>query len=200
VNLYYQIRARNGAVAPTATTWTIGVNRVEDYVPSQVEIVGVRQQSSGSFLSVGVVTGNITSTAAAAPTVVAGQVIPAISATAAQGAIPISHTLVAAASNNATSLKASVGRLVGGVALNRNATTAYLKLFNKASAPTMGTDTPIFNIPLPANVPVSVTDLIGIYGFSFATGIAYAITAGQPLLDNTALAVAGDVTLNISYI
>jgi hypothetical protein len=44
--LFLQIRARNGTVAPaTTTTWTVGMLRVEDYVPTQVSLVSTRVQS-----------------------------------------------------------------------------------------------------------------------------------------------------------
>lgn len=53
--LYYQIRCRNGTVAPTATTWTIGMLRVEDYIAQQVEITGTRQQSANNSLPANII-------------------------------------------------------------------------------------------------------------------------------------------------
>jgi len=73
VELYYQIRARNGTTNPASgTTWTIGMLRVEDYIAQQVEITSTRQQSSGLSLPVSVVSvpsttvsGSVTATLAA---------------------------------------------------------------------------------------------------------------------------------------
>jgi hypothetical protein len=72
----------------------------------------------------------------------------------------------------------------------------FLKLYNKASAPTVGTDTPVFTIPLKAGTGYSKSFL---YGRNFATGIAYGITKLQADSDTTALA-AGDVTGSIGWI
>jgi len=59
-----------------------------------------------------------------------------------------------AATTNATSAKASAGEVHVILATNTTATVKYLKLYNKASAPTVGTDTPILTIALPiSNVP-----------------------------------------------
>jgi hypothetical protein len=56
VVLFLQLRARNGTVAPaTTTTWTVGMCRVENYVPTQVDIVGTRQQSLANSLPTTVV-------------------------------------------------------------------------------------------------------------------------------------------------
>ena len=50
--LYLQIRSLNATTAPTATTWTMGMISVEDYVPQQVSITSIRQQSSVEALPV----------------------------------------------------------------------------------------------------------------------------------------------------
>lgn len=41
------------------------------------------------------------------------------------------------------------------VTSNINAAARYLKLYNKASAPTVGTDTPVLTIPLPPAPPTT---------------------------------------------
>jgi hypothetical protein len=104
-------------------------------------------------------------------------------------------TLVAAATTNATSVKASAGT-IGFLSIHNNkASVIYLKIFNKASAPTMGTDTPVFNFGIPAGQTFSLYPAMGI---RLSTGIAFAVTGGQALLDTTAL-VAGDAVININY-
>lgn len=102
----------------------------------------------------------------------------------------------AAASTNATSLKASAGNIAAIDVFNVAAYMVFLKLYNKASAPTVGTDTPVWTIPLPANGAFSGDFTAGEY---FSTGIAYAITKLQADADTTAVA-AGDVTGRIKWI
>jgi len=54
--LYVQLRAKNGTTAPASTTtWTIGMVRVEDYIPSQVSLTSTRQQSPNNSLPVNIV-------------------------------------------------------------------------------------------------------------------------------------------------
>jgi hypothetical protein len=108
------------------------------------------------------------------------------------------HTLSrvnAAASTNATSLKASAGNLLRISVFNVAAYSVFLKLYNKASAPTVGTDTPTRTIPIPTGTGFA-EDYI--YGAPFGTGIAYAITKLQADSDTTAV-VAGDLTGEISW-
>lgn len=77
-----------------------------------------------------------------------------------------------AASGNPDFLKAAAGDLMQfwGVC---GITAAFLQVYNKASAPTIGTDTPILTYPIPANGIFTQTLPGGSY---FNTGIAYAFT------------------------
>ncbi|SEE51612.1 hypothetical protein [Bradyrhizobium lablabi] len=102
----------------------------------------------------------------------------------------------AAASTNATSLKVSAGQLYTIDVFNAAAYNVFLKLYNKASAPTVGTDTPVMTIPVQAGGGYSKTWPMGL---SFATGIAYAITKLQADSDTTVV-VAGDLTGNTTWI
>lgn len=107
--------------------------------------------------------------------------------------------LIAAATTNATSVKASAGTLDFCIAINETATVKYLKLYNKASSPTVGTDTPVGVIPIPASTTGAGVALpIPTQGLNFATGVAFAITGARADNDTTALA-AGDVTLTYGY-
>ena len=107
--------------------------------------------------------------------------------------------LLSAASTNATSLKASAGTLYVLYAVNLNAAVRYLKLYNKASAPTVGTDTPVATLPIPASTTGAgfVLDLGP--GFDFATGIAYATTTGVADADTGAVA-ANEIILAGVYV
>lgn len=103
--------------------------------------------------------------------------------------------LISAASTNATSLKASAG-LVHGYSLSNNGSSfAYLKLYNKASSPTVGTDTPVRTIMIPPEGGVERPLSVGI---EFSTGIAYALTGGIADADTTAVA-ANQISVNIDY-
>jgi len=85
-------------------------------------------------------------------------------------------------------------------ASNIGATTAYVKLYNKAAAPTVGTDVPAMVIPVPSNSVngIGTADLaIGHNGFRFALGLGIAITGGVADSDTTAVA-AGQVKVMLS--
>ncbi len=96
--------------------------------------------------------------------------------------------VLSAASTNATSVKASAGQVYTVYAHNINAAVRYLKLYNKASAPTVGTDTPVLTIPIPGNTAGAgaVLDTGGM-GIAFGTGIALAITTGVADADTGAV-------------
>jgi hypothetical protein len=117
--------------------------------------------------------------------------------TTATPANPTVNTLNSAATTNATSVKTSAGNLYNMAISNTSANPRYLKLYNKASAPTVGTDVPMLTITLPANSfnPIN----FGVTGFRFATGIALAITGGATDADTTAVG-ANEVKVLTSYI
>ena len=111
-------------------------------------------------------------------------------------------SFVTAASNNATSLKASAGTLYGLQAFNLAAYPLYVKFYNKASAPAPGSDTAILTVMVPnnstaANGAGSVVKL-GPEGVAFSTGIAYAVVKGISATDNTSVA-ASDGVVSIQY-
>jgi hypothetical protein len=104
--------------------------------------------------------------------------------------------VVAAASTNGTSVKASAGEIASIDLFNVAAYAVYFKLYNKVSTPTVGSDTPVWTIPIPAGGGFSRDFIRGEY---FSIGIAYAITKLQADSDTTALA-AGDVTGRIKWV
>jgi hypothetical protein len=101
---------------------------------------------------------------------------------------PSTSIISSAATTNATSIKASAGTLYNVVANNTGAAVAYVKLYNLAAAPTVGTSVPALTIPVPAGGSVSVP--FGATGARFATGIALAITNLGTDADATAVAAA----------
>lgn len=107
-----------------------------------------------------------------------------------------SRIVSAAASTNATSAKASSGTLHNVHGYNTSATAKFLKIYNKASAPTVGTDVPVITIAIPPTAAFAIDYPNGYY---FGTGIAYALTGAAADGDTTAL-VAGDVVgLNLNF-
>lgn len=107
--------------------------------------------------------------------------------------------LISAASTNATSLKASAGTVYTVFAVNLNAAVRYLKFYNKASAPTVGTDTPVATLPIPASTTGAGFSIDFGPGFDFATGIAYAVTTGATDADTGAVA-ANEIFLVGTYV
>lgn len=108
----------------------------------------------------------------------------------------VSRIVSAAATTNATSAKASAGVLVQLIGYNAAAAIRYVKFYDKASAPTVGTDTPLLTFAIPATTAFVLEFH---YGIRFATGIAYALTTGSADADTGAL-TAGDVLgLNVVY-
>lgn len=103
--------------------------------------------------------------------------------------------VMSAATTNATSLKASSGNVYGIHLHNSGAAAAFFKLYNKASAPTVGTDTPVTTISLSAGQRV---DYDNATGMSFSTGIAYAITNLVADTDTTAVTL-NQVTGHLLY-
>jgi hypothetical protein len=103
--------------------------------------------------------------------------------------------VISAATTNATSVKGSAGQVYGWYLYNANAAVRYLKIYNKASAPTVGTDTPIMTIPIP---PGSAANVEYTNGVAFGTGIAIAITTGVADSDTGAVA-ANEIIVNLLY-
>ncbi len=115
-------------------------------------------------------------------------------------AVPVSgttFTLLSAASNNLTSVKATSGAVHSISLFNFGATTRFVKLFNKASAPILGTDLPILTIPIAPGA--YFTETFGFMGLRSPLGIAMAITANAADADATAVA-AGDVRVTIAFV
>jgi hypothetical protein len=99
--------------------------------------------------------------------------------------------------NNTTgvNIKPSGGQVHGWYLYNNAAAIRVVKLYNKATAPTVGTDTPSHTIVLPANSGANVfTDT----GIAFTTGIGIGVSTGIADNDSTAPA-ANDVTVNLFY-
>jgi hypothetical protein len=110
-------------------------------------------------------------------------------------AATVLYTVNSAATTNAASIKASGANLYGLSVMNASATTKYVRLFNLATAPTVGTSVPIMVVAVPAT---SSKEIEYVPAVRFGTGLAVAITGGAAATDSTAVA-AGDVQLLVSY-
>lgn len=103
--------------------------------------------------------------------------------------------VVSAATTNATSVKGSAGQLYGWYITNTNAAIRYVKFYNKATAPTVGTDTVVLSLGIPGGGAANVfTDM----GIAFSTGIAMSMVTGSANTDATAVAL-GDLVVNLFY-
>lgn len=115
---------------------------------------------------------------------------------AAGGAGYIPYKKTSANTTNATSLKTTQGFVGAGVVHNAGAGAAWLKFYDKATAPAVGTDVPIYVVGIPAAATVSFAmgDRL-----AFAAGIAFAITGGAADGDTTAVATS-QVSASFGYL
>lgn len=105
------------------------------------------------------------------------------------------HRTISAASTNSTSVKGSAGQVYGYLITNTNTNPRYVKLYNKATSPTVGSDTPVMTIMVP---PGGGENLWLTHGLPFATGIALAITTGAADADTGAVA-ANEIIVHLFY-
>jgi len=121
-----------------------------------------------------------------------------VPAVATGGATP--GKLVSAATTNATSVKASAGTLYSLSVGNTNASARYVKFYNKASAPTVGSDTPVQVFTIPGGTAGGGREVqIPVCGIAFSTGIAFATTTGAADSDTGAVA-ANEIVVSYSYL
>lgn len=146
------------------------------------------------------------------PGAYATEPIPAVQVTGTQ---PVSGTVTAtvtppapatpyfvnsAASTNGALILTGTSSVHSLWATNEGASVAYIKLYNKATAPTVGTDVPEMIIPVPAavsGVPGVANPNIGFVAFRFALGLGIAITRNAVFSDTTAVG-AGEVKVKLS--
>ena len=108
----------------------------------------------------------------------------------------ISYKLIGGASTNATVIKSTAGNLSSLLICNDSAAKIYFKLYNKATAPTVGTDVPLMVVPVAvgANQYVDVGTFYGIY---LSAGVSFATTALAA--DADATVVTAGVIVNAVY-
>ena len=121
---------------------------------------------------------------------------PRPNTTGSNGTTP--YKLISLATTNASIVKSSGGNLYSIVAIGLTSTVRYLKLYNKATAPTVGTDVPVMTIPIPANTQGAGISIPFSMGVNFPLGISLAIT-GTAADNGTTAIGAGDVIINLTY-
>jgi hypothetical protein len=180
---YVQVRVLNGGTAPASST-SVNVDAV------------VIQDANGVLVDLVRASGSSASTATLPVQVVSSaQVTVTPAASLALGTSTFHHA-ISAATTNATVVKASVGVISDIVVSNNAASPRYFKLYSKATAPTVGTDTPLKTILIPANSTVAIS--FAPFGLRVTTGIGYALTTGITVADVAAVG-ANEMAVNISY-
>lgn len=114
---------------------------------------------------------------------------------------PTAYFLNSAATTNGNLIITGTSGLQTIYGTNTGAGAAYVKLYNKATAPTVGTDVPEMILPIPAaagGVPGVMPAIdCGFIGHRFPLGLGIAITGGAADTDTTAVA-AGQVKVKLS--
>jgi hypothetical protein len=110
------------------------------------------------------------------------------------------HFKSSANSTNATSVKNSSGAIFNMIIHNTHSgggsgSAIAFRLYDKATAPVVGTDVPMVVIHVSANSSKEINFTSGI---TFTNGIAYSITDGDALLDATVVTADG-VQVYIGY-
>lgn len=183
VPLYVYLWSYNGTVSTASnTTWTVGFWAVESFANQPVFIAGSKHQGTQ------------------APLPVAPTGVQTISGTISPVTVATPYILNSLGSTNGALILTGTGGLHAFYASNIGATAAFVKLYNKAATPTVGTDVPAMIIPIPpavGGIPGIATLPIGFAGFRFALGMGIAITGAADDTDLTAVS-AGQVKVMLS--
>lgn len=157
--------------------------------------------TSGSTIALlkGVLTGLASlNTTAAAPVAAGTNTIGAV------GLVPMvagglsTYSIIAANTNNSTLISAGPHNVYTITVYNPTATIAWLKLYDKATAPNCGTDTPKERHMIPASTSGAGAVIPSDLGTSFSLGLGFCIVTGVADNDNTAPA-AGSAVINVRY-
>ena len=112
------------------------------------------------------------------------------------------HRLVSAAgTTNATLVNGGYTKLHAVNLVCASAAAKFLKIYDKASAPTVGTDTPVATFQLvPTAVNGGLTSInLNESPIHLRSGLAYALTGALADNDTTALTAADVVAMNVVY-
>lgn len=104
-----------------------------------------------------------------------------------------------AASTSPAVLKSAAAILNAGTISNKGAAGAYVHLYNKASAPVPGTDTPVFSFYLGPAMLTPFAIPCGPFGRRFSNGIGIAMTTDFAATAGGTITNAGEVTYEINW-
>ena len=196
-NLFLQLRIVNGSTAPASTTtWTVGMSAVYDFRTANVTINDVRATGISSPMPVQLGGGTLNTVT----TVTTVGTVTAVTTSGTPLAPATPYILNSLATTNIALILTGTSGLHAFYATNTGATAAFVKLYNKATAPVLATDVPAMIIPIAAaagGFPGVATLPIGHNGFRFALGLGIAITGAVGDTDTTAVA-AGQVKVILS--
>lgn len=108
-----------------------------------------------------------------------------------QGALP--YRLVAGASTNLTNVKSTKGR-IQSINVSNAGVITYLHIYDKATAPIVGTDTPkaTYLCAVNQNTPVD----LGAHGIQCTLGIGFSLSTA---MDGTGAVLANACVVNLTY-
>ena len=101
-----------------------------------------------------------------------------------------------AASTNATNVTTAATEIFSISAYNAAASVRFVKIYNKASSPTVGTDIPIAVLAI---APASFARLDWAKGLYLSSGLSFGIVTGAANSNTTAPSANDVVSLTISY-
>lgn len=183
-NVFQQVTT--GALSATITSGTQSIFLSGVGAFTKVRITGLAAMTGTATITIRGVDGN--SMVALDGPIPAGSAAIG-SVTVASGAVTVTpvtataYSVVTTASTNGANIKNAAGTLYEVTVSNVTATPIFVKFYNKATAPTVGTDVPILTIPAAANSVVAVP--LGPVGKRFSTGIAIAATGVITAADAT---------------
>jgi hypothetical protein len=172
------------------TTGRIHDLRLEERNYKAVKIWG--QGESRTDIALPVTVQNTSTVAISGTPTVVSTLNPATSG-ATSGATMASYIL--AATTNSQLVITGAKNLFTIDVSNDSATKFWLKIYNKATAPTVGTDVPVLRYLVPANTMLEL-QIPQYYGAYFSLGIGFATTGLVADSDTTAITAGSVVTIN----
>lgn len=167
----------NVAVANPSVAVLTAVGMYAFNVPCRYVRMRITAYTSGTVVAVGGITTGATpfttenvNTLLAAGTAMVGSFVHSASATV--GTATLSFNFRSAAGTNVALILAGARKLHGYAFYNTSATIAFVKLYNKATAPVVATDVPLLIIPVPPNGERVYRNCQGKSGFALGLGIS----------------------------
>lgn len=191
------VAANCGGSTVRRTDLRISYVRVFDF--ERMRIDAVSRAGADSSSSIPTTVQNTPPVTISSGTVTTVSTVTAVT-TAGTPAAPTNYFLNSAASNNGALIITGTVGVQGIFCTNIGATVAFVKLYNKATAPTVGTDVPEMIITVPAavgGIPGEASPPVGFNGWRFPLGLGIAITGAFTDADTSAVA-ASQVKVKLS--